>query len=489
MPESYEIIEARIAEACKTYTEREDAKVADLHREFKVPYQRLYRRINAARCLLRRNLPPDGSTQVSLSKSWVRRFIKRLPPDINEVKQKTLPAKRKKAANPQEIELCYINGDEDTLAISPQHIYNFDETGFILGETKNQTVLTTEDTAPYTTTAESRELVTVIECANARGDVLPPYIIFNAKIQMDNWYRENFPDNWEIDISNTGYSNDTIAMEYLRHFLIHTAEWTPKDQPRLLLLGGHGSHLTIDFLTTCDENNIIPFALPSHTSNYLQPLDQQVFHAYKHHFRKLNTEITSYGGPIELKVDLLRELPIIRDRTFKRRTIRDSFKSTGIYPFNPSLIVDPIWKAWREAPIPHIPSPSPEILSSDLEINTPPTTVRTLTRSIRKIDKKLVNHELSPSLRRQIDLLFHANIRHAQTSMQLTSDLQRFKYEQNKRNPHRNSQRQIPVKGRLSVYHGKRYVAARDHQEIYTKLKKTMRDAPPPEIPYREGGV
>lgn len=188
-----------------------------------------------------------------------------------------------------------------------------------------------------------------------------------------------------------------------------------------------------------------------------------------------------------MKIDLLRELSTIRNRTFKQQTIRDSFKSTGIYPFDPALIVDPIWKNWVETPIIDIPSQSPEIPSSDLEINTPPTTVRTLSRSIKKIDKKLDKYELSPSLRRHINLLSQANIRHMEISSQLTQDLQQIKFQQNKRNPYRNSRKQVPVKGRLSAYHGKRFVNARDHQKIYGKLRKTLNTLPPPEVPYREG--
>jgi hypothetical protein len=42
---------------------------------------------------------------------------------------------------------------------------------------------------------------------------------------------------------------------------------------RLLLLDSHGYHLTMDFITFCDENKIILAVFLPHATHKLQPLD------------------------------------------------------------------------------------------------------------------------------------------------------------------------------------------------------------------------
>jgi hypothetical protein len=61
---------------------------------------------------------------------------------------------------------------------------------------------------------------------------------------------------------------------------------------RLLVLDGHGSHLTPEFNKICGENNDIPICMSAHSSNYLQPLDVSVF-------SPLNI---AYGGLVRKKM-------------------------------------------------------------------------------------------------------------------------------------------------------------------------------------------
>ena len=58
--------------------------------------------------------------------------------------------------------------------------------------------------------------------------------------------------------SNSGFTSDKIAIEYLKHLIKHTnagpdAEW------QLLLMDNHGSHTTPEFSLLTNENRIRPF--------------------------------------------------------------------------------------------------------------------------------------------------------------------------------------------------------------------------------------
>ena len=46
---------------------------------------------------------------------------------------------------------------------------------------------------------------------------------------------------------------------------------------RLLILDGHGSHVTLRFINYCEANRILIIILPAHSTSQLQPLDIRVF--------------------------------------------------------------------------------------------------------------------------------------------------------------------------------------------------------------------
>jgi DDE superfamily endonuclease len=83
-------------------------------------------------------------------------------------------------------------------------------------------------------------------------------------------------------MSDSGYSNDQIQMEWVRHFNKHTKART-KGAKRLLLCDGYNSHLEYDFVEYCWQEGIIPFAFIPHTTHLAQPLDVKIFQPLKHY--------------------------------------------------------------------------------------------------------------------------------------------------------------------------------------------------------------
>ena len=55
---------------------------------------------------------------------------------------------------------------------------------------------------------------------------------------------------------------------------------------RLLILDGHGSHVTRDFIEYCDAHKIHLALYPSHSTHTLQPLDVGVFGALSSAYAK-----------------------------------------------------------------------------------------------------------------------------------------------------------------------------------------------------------
>jgi hypothetical protein len=70
----------------------------------------------------------------------------------------------------------------------------------------------------------------------------------------------------------------------------HTAA-KARRQWRLLILDGHGSHLTPKFLEYCDAHRIFLMIFPPHSTHSLQPLDVVLFAPLSRHYTK---ELTHY---------------------------------------------------------------------------------------------------------------------------------------------------------------------------------------------------
>ena len=50
-------------------------------------------------------------------------------------------------------------------------------------------------------------------------------VILSAKTHQETWYtRTNLPGNYLIAISETGYSNDILSLEWIKHFDNYSAK-------------------------------------------------------------------------------------------------------------------------------------------------------------------------------------------------------------------------------------------------------------------------
>jgi hypothetical protein len=157
----------------------------------------------------------------------------------------------------------------------------------------------------------------------------------------------------QIVTSESGYSNDQVSLEWLRHFEEFTA---PKQQghKRLLIVDGHGSHHTLKFVGFCDSHDIIPFGMPPHLPHLLQPLDVAVFQPLKHYQVKALDTIIRDGCAHITKLEFLAYIQQIRTQAFKESTVESAFKKTGIHSFNPQVVLQEIVDRMPQ----HTPSPS-----------------------------------------------------------------------------------------------------------------------------------
>lgn len=102
-------------------------------------------------------------------------------------------------------------------------------------------------------------------------------------------------------------------------------------------MDGHNSHTTYKLCNFAAKHNIIILCLPPHTTHRLQPCDVGVFGPLAGTWKKeVNLASAEY---IEIrKHNLIRIYSKARSTAFAPETIRNAFRTTGIWPFNPSAI-------------------------------------------------------------------------------------------------------------------------------------------------------
>ena len=118
--------------------------------------------------------------------------------------------------------------------------------------------------------------MTIIETISSIGIKIRPFIIFNGKSLQTSWFNNQDIPDWTYSNSENGWASNSIALNWLLTcFLPETAP--KKDMYRLLILDGHNSHISVDFMYECKIRKVLLLFLPAHSSHVLQPLDLGTF--------------------------------------------------------------------------------------------------------------------------------------------------------------------------------------------------------------------
>lgn len=208
----------------------------------------------------------------------------------------------------------------------------------------------------------NRDFITSMESISAGGETIPSFLIISGVNILHKWCQENDLDGRTVlSISDIGYSNDDLAIDWLNHFIEHTQTKRPGAWT-LLIIDRCGSHCTIPFFQLAIDNKIVLFRLPSHTTHLTQPLDVGVFQPYKHYHGEAIDHAVRMGDDEFGKLEFLVAFQEFRNKTFKSSTIRHAFRTTNIVPLNPDTVLDVIRQnaaaaAAADAEIPRTPTP------------------------------------------------------------------------------------------------------------------------------------
>ncbi|SAM82519.1 uncharacterized protein UBRO_21002 [Ustilago bromivora] len=149
-----------------------------------------------------------------------------------------MDAARVQATSDPSVVEAYFDVLEKTIAkyrILPENIFNMDETGFLIGQTKD----------------------------------------------------------WVFATSQNGWTNNELALHWLKDCFDKHTKQRAQGKYWLLILDGHGSHITAEFIQQAWDSHIVCLCLPPHAIHLLQPLDVVIFGPLQQAFTK---EVDKFAG-------------------------------------------------------------------------------------------------------------------------------------------------------------------------------------------------
>ncbi|RKK91608.1 hypothetical protein BFJ68_g16167 [Fusarium oxysporum] len=169
----------------------------------------------ASRLLADRDASPVG-------KRWASKFVKRHKElrtcfhwryDYQRAKCEDLPVIRNWFRLVQNVIAKY--------GIQLDDIWNFDETGFMMGVISSGIVVTGSERRgrPKSIQPGNREWVTAIQAINAEGRAIDPFIVVAGQYHLANWYHESsLPATWAITTTQNGWTDNKTGLKWLKHF-------------------------------------------------------------------------------------------------------------------------------------------------------------------------------------------------------------------------------------------------------------------------------
>lgn len=284
-----------------------------------------------------RLLAVRGDT-TTLGKRWIHGFLKRNP-ILRTKRQIRIDSARVNGATSDIIKGWFQKFQiPEIKAIKPENWWNADEAGIMEGQGQNGLVVGSKEQGfVQRKQPGSKAWTTFIECVSTAGVALDPLLILKGKSVQQQWFPTKLDKfkSWHFTATDNGWTTDSTALEWLKKVYIPKSTPLNPQDARLLILDGHGSHETTEFIYTCFLHNIYLLFLPPHTSHVLQPLDLSIFSPLKSAYRKelSSLSILTDSTPIG-KRNFLICYQKAREQSLTVKNIKAGWRASGIYPQN-----------------------------------------------------------------------------------------------------------------------------------------------------------
>lgn len=269
-------------------------------------------------------------------KDWMYLFLKRNP-QIKLRQPEGTSLNRISAFNEEEVARFYSNLETvmKKFEFEAARIFNMDETGITTVPKKSPKVYGEKGAKRIGSaiSAERGRTVTAVFCMSASGTYIPPMLIY-PRVRMTPLLQKNGPPGSVYRCSKNGWTNEVLFVAWLKHFQRFVK--ASADDPVLLVLDNHGSHISVEATEFCRSNSIHVVSLPPHTSHRLQPPDLTFFSSLKDKlYRLCDSQMNKSGHEKITEYDLAELLAKAYDKVATMDKAKSGFASAGIFPLDP----------------------------------------------------------------------------------------------------------------------------------------------------------
>lgn len=248
--------------------------------------------------------------------------------------------KRSRAAVSPDIINSYFDELEKELKdVPPSNIVNYDETNLCDDPGRKKLIFRRGCKYPERVMNSSKASTSVMFAASADGKILPPYVVYKAVHLYDSW-REGGPKNSRYNRTKSGWFDSfcfadwvqSIAIPYFRNL----------GGSKFLIGDNLASHLSMDVIKTCNDNQIQFIFLPGNSTHITQPLDVAFFRPMKMAWRKILEEWKQGPGRRESSVPKDKFPALLRKLcdSLQENNVLSGFKKCGIYPLCRKKVLD-----------------------------------------------------------------------------------------------------------------------------------------------------
>ena len=243
------------------------------------------------RCIVKSYLDRCGKKEMRFKnnnprRDWAEGFMKRHEDVLTQRTVKNISHSRA-VKNEEVVNNFSDNLEQELSGIPPTHIYKYDETNLVDDPGAGKIITKRGTKYPERIQNSSKACTSIMVCGNAVGDVVPPYINYKAEKIWSTW-TENGPSGARYNRTKSGWFDGITFEDWFTSLLLPILK--RQEGPKAIIGDNLSSHINMEVLRLCRENNIKFTALPPNATHLLQPLDVAYFRPMKVVWRKVLKE-------------------------------------------------------------------------------------------------------------------------------------------------------------------------------------------------------